>query len=290
MGVHPVLGRGFLPEEESGRNAHPVMVISYDVWQVRFKGDPAIIGKTQMMNGLPHTIVGVAPEGFYGTFVGYAFNFWVPVSMQERFETGGYKLDDRGATWIEGFARLKPGATRAEAQAEIAAGAARLENAYPATNRGRAVQLLPLWQAPFNSASTLLPTLRISFLVVVFVLIIACANVGNLLLVRSFTRRHEMTVRLAVGAGRGRLMRQLLTEGLILSAFGAAGGLLVANWCRNLLVLFIPPRGVPLRISGDLDWRVLALTAGICLVATILCGLVPAIQAGKIDLAGALKS
>jgi macrolide transport system ATP-binding/permease protein len=290
MGVRPVLGRGFEPAEEAGRNAHPVVVISYDVWKVRFKGDPGIIGKTQMLNGLPHTIIGVAPDGFYGTFVGYAFSFWVPVSMQEKFETGGYKLEDRGAHWIEGFARLKPGVTVAEAQAEMAAVAKRLETEYPATNRGHAIQLLPLWQAPFNNATTLLPTLRVAFAVVVFVLIIACANVGNLLLVRSFTRRHEMTVRLAIGAGRGRLIQQLLTEGLILAAFGAVGGLLAANWCRNLLVLFIPPRGIPLRISGDLDWRVLAVTAGICLLATILCGLVPSIQAGKIDLAGALKS
>src|SRR5712664_1489582 len=256
IGVHPILGRGFEPGEDAGRNAHPVTVISYQLWKGRFKSDPQIIGKSQRLNNVVHTIVGVAPEGFYGTFVGWAMQFWVPASMEENFEGGGYKLEDRGARWIEAYVRLKPGVTLQQAQEEISAVAKRLEADYPATNRGRGIKLWPLWQTPFNNAGTLLPTLEIMLAVVVFVLLIACANVGNLLLVRSFARRHEMTVRLAIGAGRGRLLKQLLTEGLILSAFGAAGGLLVAHRCRYPLVL----------------------------------GLVPATQSGKVDLAAALKS
>src|SRR5467141_1544187 len=291
IGVHPILGRGFEPGEDTGRNAHPVTVISYQLWKGRFKGDPQIIGKTQRLNNVVHTIVGVAPEGFYGTFVGWAMQFWVPASMEETFEAGGYKLEDRGARWIEAYVRLKPGVTRQQAQQEMTAVAKRLEADYPATNRGRGIQLWPLWQTPFNNANTLLPTLEIMLAVVVFVLLIACANVGNLLLVRSFARRHEMTVRLAIGAGRGRLLKQLFTEGLILSAFGAAGGLLVAHWCRHALVLLFPARGgVAMHLPGEIDWRVLALSAGVCLITTLVLGLVPAIQTGKIDLAGALKS
>jgi predicted permease len=291
VGVHPLLGRGFEPGEDSGRNAHPVTVISYQLWQGRFKGDPQIIGKTQRLNGALHTIVGVAPEGFVGTFVGWAMQFWVPASMEENFEAGGYKLEDRGARWIESYVRLKPGVTLSQAQQEISAVAMRLENDYPETNRGRGIKLWPIWQTPFNNARTLLPTLEIMLAVVVFVLLIACANVGNLLLVRSFARRHEMTVRLAIGAGRGRLLKQLFTEGLILSAFGAAGGLLVAHWCRHALVLLFPARGgVAMHLPGEIDWRVLALSAGVCLLATLLLGLVPAMQTGRIDLAGALKS
>ena len=291
LGVHPILGRGFEPGEDAGRNAHPVTVVSYQLWKGRFKGDPQIIGKTQRLNNVVHTIVGVTPEGFYGTFVGWAMHFWVPASMEEIFESGGYKLEDRGARWIEAYVRLKPGVTHQQAQQEISAVAKRLEADYPDTNRGRGIMLWPLWQTPFNNAGTLLPTLEIMLAVVVFVLLIACANVGNLLLVRSFARRHEMTVRLAIGAGRGRLVKQLFTEGLILSALGAVGGLLTAHWCRHALVLLFPARGgVAMHLPGEIDWRVLALSAGVCLITTLVLGLVPAFQTRKIDLAGALKS
>jgi predicted permease len=211
--------------------------------------------------------------------------------MQERFDPPGYKLEDRGAEWIEGFVRLKPGVTPEQAQAEISAVAERLERDYPATNRGRGVKLYPLWQTPFNGARTYGPTLEIALAVVVFVLLIACANVSNLLLVKAFGRRHETTVRLAVGASRGRLLRQLITEGMILSTLAAIGGLAVAYWCRDLFVLLLPPRGgMTMNLPGENDWRVLALSIGVCLVSTLLFGLVPAIQSSKIDLASALKA
>src|SRR5947209_3494867 len=290
IGVPLMLGRGFLPGEDQGQSAHPIAVISYQLWQGRFRGDPQIVGKTQRLNGVMHTIVGVAPEGFYGTFVGWAMNFWVPVSMEDIFDSGGYKLEDRPARWIEAYARLKPGVTQQQAQQEFAAISQRLEATYPATNRGRGVRLWPLWQTPFNNAATLLPTLETMLVVVVCVLLIACANVGNLLLVRSFARRHEMSVRLAIGAGTARLWRQLLTEGLVLSLFGAAGGLLVAYCCRHALVLLFPARGgVQMHLPGEIDWRVLALSVAVCLVTTLLMGLVPALQTGKIDLASPLK-
>ena len=114
IGVRPVLGRGFEPGEDAGSDAHPVAVISYQLWRSRFKSDPQIVGKMQRLNNVPHTIIGVAPEGFYGTFVGWAISFWVPASMEETFESGGYKLEDRGARWIESYVRLKPGVTRAQ--------------------------------------------------------------------------------------------------------------------------------------------------------------------------------
>ena len=291
LGVRPVLGRGFLPDEEVGRNAHPVVVISYQLWKERFNGDPNIIGKTQRLNGLPHTIVGVAPQGFNGTFVGYAMQFWVPLSMQETFDPSGYKLEDRGARWLEPFARLKRGVTREQAQLEMASIGKRLETEYPATNKGHGFSVLPLWRSPFNASSELLATLRVAMIVVLFVLLIACANVGNLLLVRSLARQQEMTVRLAVGAARARLVRQLLTEGLVLSAIAAAGGLLLARWSQNLLALFFPPRGgVVINLPAQVDGRVLALSAAACVAATLLFALVPALQTSNIDLASALKA
>ncbi|HVO78807.1 MAG TPA: ABC transporter permease [Candidatus Bathyarchaeia archaeon] len=291
LGVHPFLGRGFEPSDDSGRNAHPVTVISYWMWKERFHGDPAIIGKTQILNGVQHTIIGVAPEGFYGTFVGWPIQFWVPVSMQEVFEPGGYKLEDRSQRWIEGYARLKDGVTLAQAQAEISTVAGQLAAQYPTTNRGYDIKLLPLWKAPFNGATEMLPVLTVTLAVVFVVLLIACSNVSNLLMVRSFARQREMTIRMAVGARQGRLLQQLLTEGLILSILAVIGGLAVAYWCRNLLVVFFPaPSGIVANLKGEIDWRVLLFSAGVCLVSTLMFALVPAIQAGKVDLAGSLKS
>jgi macrolide transport system ATP-binding/permease protein len=292
LGVQPILGRGFRPEEGSGRNAHPVTVISYRTWKDRYKGDPNIIGRTQYLNGVPHTIIGVAPEKFHGTFIGYSFSFWVPTSMQETFDSTGYKLEDRSARWVEGYAFLKPGVTRQQADAELHAIAQRLEKDFPETNRGRDLSLLPLWKTPFNQAGNMSLTLVITLGVVFFVLLIACANVSNLLLARSLLRRHEMTMRLALGAGRRRLIRQLFTEGLLLALMAATGGIAVAYWCRNALVLAFPSpaAGIVIDFSGQIDWRVLIASAAICIGSTMLFALMPAIQASHLDLAGALKT
>ncbi len=292
LGVHPILGRGFTREEGIGRNAHPVTVISYRTWRDRYNFDPNIIGRTQYLNGVQHTIVGVAPERFHGTFVGYSFNFWVPVSMQETFDPTGYKLEERGARWIEGYAFLKPGVSRQQAQSELDSIAQRLENDFPEIDRGHEVELFPLWKTPFNGAGNMSPTLAITMAVVFLVLLIACANVSNLLLARSLLRRHEMTMRLALGAGRRRLIKQLVTEGLLLSLIAALGGIAVAYWCRNALVLAFPEptAGIVIDFPGQIDWRVLAVSTGICILATVVFALMPAIQASHVDLSGALKT
>ena len=292
IGVRPILGRGFTAEEGQGRNAHPVAVISYEAWKNRYGSDPAIIGKPQYLNGVQHTIVGVAPENFHGTFVGVSFQFWVPISMQETFDPTGYKLEERGTRAFDSFVFLKQGVTLRQAQGELSAIARRLENDYPETNRGHEIRLLPLWQSPFNVATEMRPTLEIAFAVVAMVLLIACANVSNLLLVRSLLRQHEMTARLALGASRGRLIQQLFTEGLILSVLATAGGIVVAHWCRNALVLAFPAQspGIIVNLPGQIDWRVLAVSAGVCVLATLFFALAPALQASKVDLVGAIKS
>jgi macrolide transport system ATP-binding/permease protein len=291
IGVQPILGRGFEAAEDVGNDSHPVVVISYLMWRDRFKGDREIIGKTQRLNNVLHTIVGVTPEGFYGTFVGRAIQFWVPASMQETFVGGGYQLEDRGARWVESYVRLKPGVSQGQAQEQVSSIAARLRADYPATDRGRNIGIWALWQTPFNHARTMGPTLEVMLVVVAFVLLIACANVGNLLLVRSFARRQEMSVRVAIGASRSRLLKQLLTEGLILSAMGTAGGFLMAYCCRHLLVLLLPLRsGTEMYLPGAIDGRVMVMGVGVCLLVTFIVGLVPAFQTRNLDLAGPLKA
>jgi len=291
LDVKPILGRGFERGEDVGRNGHPVVVISHQLWQRTFANDPKAVGSTIRLNGVLHTIVGVAPEGFYGTFVGYRFQFWVPASMQAAFDPAGYQLEDRGARWIEGFVRVKPGVSRAQAQAELSAIAARLETQFPSTNRGRGVLLKPLWRSPFNPMDALVPTLTIALVGVAAVLLIACANVGNLLLLRSVSRRRELTIRLAVGAGRWRLFRQMLTEAVILSSIAGVCGLVAASWARGALVFLFPPRGTtPLRLPADLDARVLLVSVGIAFAATLLFGLIPAMLASNVDLVGGLKT
>ena len=291
LGIRIILGRGFRAEEDWGRNGHPVTVISYWLWKERFHGDPNIIGKKQLLNTVPHTIIGVAQQGFYGTFVGYPMQFWVPASMQEKFVGGNYKLEDRADGWIEGFARLKPGVTIEQAQDEISAVAKRLENQYPTTNKARGIRLFPLRKTPFNQAGNLAPTLEISLVAVFLVLLIACANVSSLLLVRSLARQHEITVRLALGSRRGRLMRQLVTEGLILSVIACACGLLLAYLSRNLMAVFFPLSSVTAtNLSGSIDARVVAFSGAVCLVSTLIFALIPALQTSKLDIAGALKT
>jgi predicted permease len=292
IGVRPILGRGFLPNEDVGRDGHPVTVISYRLWQDRFAGSARVIGSTIRYNRVPHTIVGVTPEGFLGTFVGYAMQFWTPASQQAVFDgPSGYKLEDRAARWVEGFARLKPGVSVASAQAQVDAAARRLEVEFPNEDRGRGVRIFPLSENPFDNAKELKPMLRIGSIVAVLILVIVCANIANLLLARALARRSELSVRRALGASRVRVTRQLVTEGLILAVLGTAAGLVVAYLSRNALGLFFAPRGgVSLVFAADYNWHVLTTTIAIGLGSTLLFALAPALHISRLDLASSIRA
>src|SRR2546429_90317 len=242
LGVRPILGRGFRSEEGTGRNAHPVTVISYMTWKNRYKGDPDIIGKTQYMNGVQHTIIGVAPERFHGTFIGYSFNFWLPTSMQETFDNTGYKLEDRGARWIEGYAFLKPGVTQRQAQAELSAIAKRLENDYPQTDRGHEVGLLPLWKTPFNAAGGISTTLGITAAAVLLLSVAICVGSTMLFALMPAIQSSHVDLSGALksegagvvgGSGRSRLRSALVLVQVSLSFVLLAGtGLLLQSLQR----------------------------------------------------------
>jgi len=288
--VRPVCGRGFLPDEDKVPLAKPVAVISYGLWQRRFAGDPDIVGKSITLNNHSFTVVGVAPADFHGSFVGLQFDIWVPMMMQEWIRPAKGVLTARGNHWLDGVARLKPGVSREQAQADLNVIAKQLEKEFPNTNAGYSVVLFPLWRAPYGAVKVMSPVLMILSGLVAVVLLIACANVANLLLARASARRKEIAVRLSLGAGRGRLIRQLLTESVLLSLLGGVLGILIAFWSFDLLLAFLPTIDVPVDLTDQsLSGNVLLFTTVLSLLTGLIFGLAPALGASRADVVTALK-
>ncbi len=299
LGVRPVQGRAFSPEEDQTPGTHPVLVASYALWQQRFGGDPSFVGKTLALNGRIFTVIGIAPPGFNGAAVGDTIDFYVPMMMQSliRPPRGGFSgeqnadmLKRRGPRWLDMVGRLRPGVSEDQAQVAMSTLASQLEQAYPDTNRGWIATLFPVSKGDPGLRSDVLPVAGLLLSVVGLVLLIACFNVANLLLSRATTRRKEISIRLALGASRFRLIRQMMTESVLLSMMGGAVGLLLALWITDLLEKINPPANV-ISIKLDLspDVSVLSFTLGLSIVTGLIFGLVPALQASKPDLIPALK-
>jgi predicted permease len=282
-------GRTFLAEEDRVPNGAPVVVIGHGLWQRRFGGSAAIVGTPISLNGHPFTIVGVMPPEFHGSTVGFGLEIWVPMMMQPQLSPAGDRLSARGSRWMECLARLKPDATVGQADAEIRTIASQLSAAYPTSNGGFSAAVLPLWRSPFGAQFVLGPVLLILSGVVGVVLLLACANVANLLLARALARRREIAIRLSIGASRGRLVRQMLVESLVLAVLGGAGGLAVAWMAMGVLMAFAPPTDMPVRLVFEVDGTVMAFTAAVAMATGVLFGLVPALQGTRPDVIDELK-
>jgi predicted permease len=289
LGVHAAQGRTFTADDDRARLASPVAVISHGCWQRRFGGDPAVVGQDVLINGHPFKIIGIMPEGFSGTEMIYTPEIWAPMMMQEWIEPGHPWLDTRETHNIFATGRLKAGVTPQQAEASLNVLASQLGKEYPNTDEGVTIQLMP--------PGFILPKIRGAFVsftailmvTVALVLLIACTNLASLLLARASGRRREIAIRLAMGASRGRLVRQLLTESALLALMGGVLGLVLAVWIIQLVVAFKPPLDVPINIGLYVDWRVMAFSLLISLITGIVFGLVPALQATNPDLVPALK-
>ena len=288
MGVHAAAGRLFTPQDDVAPGGHPVAVISYAYWQWRFSGDPAIVNKQVLINNVPITIVGVAPEGFIGSFLGVASSAWVPMAMQREM-MGGDRMGQRGNGWMQSLVRLEPGVSDDQAQAEATSIMAQLEQEFPQFNDGRRLRIVQTWEAPFGAATVLTPVLGVLSVLVALVLVIACANVANLLLSRAVSRRREVAVRLSLGASRFRLIRQLLTESLLLAGLAGAAGAVMAYWTMDLLMAFVPPVDMPIDLGLRMDGMTLLFALAVSTVTGIVFGLVPALQASSPQTVHALK-
>jgi predicted permease len=289
LGVAPARGRFFLPPEDAVREPSAVAVISHRLWRQRFDGDPAIVGRQIRLNNQPFTVVGVAPGGFVGTTV-LAPDLWFPLSMQPALSGAGAGLfSDRRGAWLVAFARLRTAVTLPQARAAISVLASRLARDHPDANRNRGFAITPSHRlmgplrTPVNVFTATLALLA------GLVMTIACSNVAGMLLTRAAARRRELAVRLAVGAGRGRLARQLLTETLLVFLIGGVGGLLIAGWMAQLVRAWLPALPVPVTLDLRLDLRVAAFGLALSLASGIAFGLLPALRAARVDLTPLIK-
>jgi predicted permease len=285
-------GRGFLPEEDAAPGTHPVVVLSDDLWRERYGADPDIVGRQVQLNGRPLTVVGVAPPDFAGAQWALGMKFWAPL-MSRQYVSGGTNnwTTARGSRWLEVLGRLKPGVTEAQAAAALTGVAAQLRSEYPEARGGDVrVLVVPEREGRWGEMGGVVSlSATLAMVVVGLVLLVACANVANMMLARSVVRGREMGIRLALGASRWRVVRQLLTESVLLSSAGGALGLILSFWMTDALTVFFPRVAYPIVLDVSPDGRALLFTAAVSLLTGVVFGLAPAFLAARPDLVPVLK-
>jgi macrolide transport system ATP-binding/permease protein len=290
--VKPIMGRTFVPDEDKTLGASPVLVLSHSLWQRRFGADPNIVGKSVRLNNRPYQVIGVTPESFTGTKFALALDFWTPISMVEEIRRAPKQLEYRGDHWMNAIGRLKPGVSLAQASAEFSAIANRLNQAYPDTrSRDTQAKVMVETEGRFEDMGTVFKSGgAIAMAIVGLILLIACANVANLMLARAAARRKEIGIRLALGANRARLIRQLLTESLLLAVVGGGLGLLVAVWVTKLMQGFVPILQYTIvKDFFSLDFRALWFALVVSLATGLIFGLAPAWHSSNPALVPVLK-
>jgi macrolide transport system ATP-binding/permease protein len=291
LGLEPGLGRLILPSEGQKLGADPVLVLGYSYWQKRFGGDPNVVGMVVHVNGQPFTIVGVVPKRFHGTYAVAELDGYLPLDMNDLSgESKGF-YTERDSHSLSVLGRLKPGVSLAQGQASLSVIAAQLEKQYPDTNKGATIHVYPENRSrpnPSNAESS--PLLATVFLLLTgLVLLVACFNVANLLLVRATLRQKELAIRAALGAGRARLLRQLLTESVMLAVMGGAGGIALGWWASRLLGSIRIPGDLPFRFDFGVDWRVFGYVSAAALLTGVVVGLLPALRASRANLNETLR-
>jgi predicted permease len=285
LGVTPAAGRLFEPTDSEAPGASPIVVVSHRFWQRRFGQNASIVGRTVRIDMRPFTIVGVAPEGFHGTGI-RTTDIWIPFSMTAG--SGTSILTNRASATVVMGGRLKPGVSVAAAAGEAEAIAAALAREHPQENRGKTLRVLPASPVP-GTAGPIAVFMALLTAIASTVLIVACANLAGVLLARAAARRREIAVRLAIGAGRARLVRQLITEALLLFAFGGAAGLALARAATTMVLALLPAFPFPIDMNLALDARIVAFTVVLSLAAALAAALVPALQASKTDSVAGLR-
>jgi predicted permease len=289
LGVRPILGRSLLHSGVNEQQGAPEAVLGYDLWQNRFDGDPLIAGKTIDLNLHTYTIVGVAPKGFQGCKSGLRAEIWLPLGMDNQI-WGGDRIQYRGVSWLNVLGVLRSGVDARQAERELNLQMQRIVDRYPEEHRGaNKVSTDPLWRSPFGANVYLAGTLPILLALASVLLLLACANVANLLLVRTVARRREFAIRLSMGASRWRMVRQLMIENLLIAFAGGTLAIMCTLWTAQTLAAFLPPTTLPISINGNVDGTVLLATFLVSIVTAIVSGVVPALRASSLSPAAVLK-